>query len=166
MKLLDNSLCEEMHAKAVVSPRKRVHHNLHSDLDDPVQRLAVVMEPGTYIRPHRHTRPEKWELFVALRGAATVFIFADDGRVLKRQEIGAAGPCQAIEIPAKAWHTLVINEPATFLLEVKPGPYAPLPESDFASWAPSEGVPEAGVLESWLHGAKVGAQAAEYNGGK
>jgi len=54
IKQIDNKLLDDLTAKAVTSPRKRAHHNLHDALEDPVQRLCVSIEPGTYIRPHRH----------------------------------------------------------------------------------------------------------------
>jgi hypothetical protein len=39
--------------EARLSPRQRMNHNFHAELSDPIQRLAIAMEPGTYIRPHR-----------------------------------------------------------------------------------------------------------------
>lgn len=39
---------------------------------------------------------------------------------------------------------------ATALFEVKPGPYRPLAEDDFAPWAPRDGAPEAfELLRRW-----------------
>ena len=52
--------------QAQQSPRQRANCNLHPQLDDPIQRLAIAMEPGTYVRPHRH--PHTWELLYPLRG--------------------------------------------------------------------------------------------------
>ncbi len=52
------------------SPRLRAHRNFHPELTDPVQRLAIAMEPGTYIRPHRH--PHTFELLLALSGRFVV----------------------------------------------------------------------------------------------
>ena len=54
MKKLSEDLFQELVQKALSSPRKRTHYNLHDDLGDPVQRLCVAMEPGSYVRPHRH----------------------------------------------------------------------------------------------------------------
>ncbi len=34
-----------------------MNHNLHQELADPIQRLAIAMEPGTYIRPIATCRP-------------------------------------------------------------------------------------------------------------
>src|SRR3989338_3365435 len=95
------SLCDE----AVAAPRLRKNLNLHSELDGPVQRLLNAFEPGTYLRPHRHAAPPKWELFVVLTGRAAVLTFTDDGRVLERVDLDANGGTRLVEIPDGAWHT-------------------------------------------------------------
>ena len=35
--------------EAQFSERQRQNVNLHKELSDPIQRLAIAMEPGTYI---------------------------------------------------------------------------------------------------------------------
>ncbi|HIC0138358.1 TPA: WbuC family cupin fold metalloprotein, partial [Enterobacter hormaechei] len=54
MKQLTFNDLRKQSAQAANSPRLRAHHNFHPELSDPVQRLAIAMEPGTYVRPHRH----------------------------------------------------------------------------------------------------------------
>ena len=75
MKLITEQLLDETTARAKVNPRLRMNYNFHEDLDDPVNRLLNAMEPGTYLRPHRHLNPDKDEVFLLLRGKAAVFIF-------------------------------------------------------------------------------------------
>lgn len=144
-------------AAARGAPRLRHNLNLHPELADPVQRLLNAFEPGTYVRPHRHAASGKWELFAWLAGRAVVLGFSDDGVVTERVEIDAATPLA--EIPAGCWHTLAALEPGTVLLEVKPGPYAPLVPEGFAPWAPVDGTPQAAALEQWFRQARVGARA-------
>ena len=45
-----------------------MNYNFHERLDDPVNRLLNALEPGTYLRPHRHLNPKKDEIFLLLRG--------------------------------------------------------------------------------------------------
>ncbi len=137
--------------------RLRRNLNLHPELSDPVQRLVNAFEPGTYVRPHRHAVPGKWELFAWLAGRAVLLGFNDDGMVTERVEIDATTPLA--EIPAGCWHTLAALEPGTVLLEVKQGPYAPLAPEAFAAWAPADGTPQAAALERWFHHARVGERA-------
>jgi cupin fold WbuC family metalloprotein len=166
MKSIDTALYEGMRAEAQKTVRRRVHHCLHESPDDPVQRLVVEMEPGTYIRPHRHKKQGKWELFLCLAGSGSVLLFDDAGLLTEKVAIGAGGPRYGVEIPAGVWHTLIIEEPGTLLVEIKPGPFAPLPEEDFAPWAPAEGEAVAAGFEAALHGLSVGKAGTSYNSGK
>jgi cupin fold WbuC family metalloprotein len=138
------------------APRKRKNLNLHPTLADPVQRLLNAFEPGTYVRPHRHESPGKWEFFAILQGRALALAFDADGIVQERHELAPAGAAPVIEIAAGTWHTLAALESGTLLLEVKPGPYTPAGPQDFAPWAPPEGTAAAAVLERWFHAARVG----------
>ena len=141
------------------APRMRKNLNLHPTLADPVQRLLNAFEPGTYVRPHRHSDPGKWEFFAILHGRALVLAFDAAGIVQERHELAPAGAVQVIGIAAGTWHTLAALESGTLLLELKPGPYAPTGQQDFASWAPPEGTSGAVTLERWFHVARVGDRA-------
>ena len=119
--------------------RRRQNLNLHDDYDDPCQRLFNAVEPGSYIRPHRHADPPRPECFLAVRGRFMLLLFDDEGQVTSRQAVAPAGPVVAAEVPAGTWHSLVALEPGSVFFEVKPGPYLPLTDKDFAPWAPAEG---------------------------
>ncbi len=161
MKRIDEKVLQELQKKAADSPRKRTNLNLHQTLEDPVQRFLNAIEPGSYVRPHRHNTPLRWELFIALSGGAVVLIFDQEGEVIERTEIAAGGPTQAVEIPAGTWHTIAALRPGTVLIEFKQGSYAPLSEMDFASWAPCEGEAGCDELERWFHHAQAGSSFGE-----
>ena len=74
-------LITETSTRAYSSPRLRMNHNFHTDIADPMQRLLNAMEPGTYIRPHRHTQPAKTELIILLQGRVLMLEFDDHGQV-------------------------------------------------------------------------------------
>jgi cupin fold WbuC family metalloprotein len=161
LKLVSTGLLAELAQQAAASPRRRANFNLHPELADPVQRFLNAMEPGTYVRPHRHVTPEpKWELFVALQGAVAVLCFDDAGTVAERVEIDAAGPIRAIEVSPGTWHSLVVLQPCSVLFEFKPGPYAAVSDKDFAPWAPAEGAPGAPAMQQRLARAAVGEHCA------
>lgn len=159
MKRIAADALAALRAEAAASPRLRKNLNLHETLDDPIQRLCNAFEPGTYLRPHRHSAPGTWELFIVLTGRAAMLTFDDAGGVTARAELQAGGPVVAVEVPAGAWHSLVSLAPGTVLFEVKRGPYRPTGENDFASWAPKEGAPEAGAFVAWMTHADVGSRA-------
>lgn len=147
MKRIDSDLMAELTQAAAAGARLRQHRNFHASLDDPCQRLVVAMMPGSYIPPHRHLSTPKDELFVMLQGEAAVVIFSETGDVETVTKIGSGSRTVGAEIPAGAWHTVIALKESVFL-EVKAGPYAPLPNEDRAAWAPLEGDAEAaGYLE-------------------
>lgn len=156
LKFIDRTLVARLHADAVESPRRRTHYNLHATLDAPIHRMCMAMEPGTYVRPHRH--PDKWELLVILTGDMLVLTFDEHGTVLTRTRLAASGATYGMETPAGTWHAVATLAPATVVLECKPGPYLRPPEQDFAHWAPPEGDARAPEFERWYRTAKVGAR--------
>ena len=84
MKIINEQLLDETQAKALQSPRLRMNYNFHEKLDDPINRLLNAMEPGTYLRPHRHLNPAKDEIFLLLRGKVAVFLFDEEGNITEK----------------------------------------------------------------------------------
>ena len=83
-------------------------------------------------------------------------LFADNGTVTEKIVISAKGPNYAIEIPGNTWHTLMSLQSHSVLFEVKKGPYIPVSDKHFASWAPQENSPTVVPFIDWLSQAKVG----------
>lgn len=141
MKSLTPALLDTLSDAARGSPRHRSHHNLHPSLDAPIQRLAIAMEPDTYVRPHRH--PQAWELLIPLRGCFLFTAFDEHGDVRSRHVLGGSGGLAAFEFEAGTWHTVTALEPNSVVFEVKEGPYVPVPASDLAVWSAPEGTAQA-----------------------
>ena len=141
--------------KARTSDRRRAHLNQHATLEDPIQRLYIALEPETYVRPHRHTDPGKWESFILLQGHLSLLTFDDQGRVLERVELTPESTRTA-EFPPGTWHTLVCQRSPTVIMEIKPGPFTPTGEKDFAPWAPAENSEGVEAMRSWLQTAAPG----------
>lgn len=156
MKRFDQSLLDTLAARAASTVRRRANHNVHPTLDAPVQRFFNALEPGTYIRPHRHRTPPRWEFFMVLRGHLALLTFDADGQVLVREELCAAGPVFGAELPVDTWHTLVALQPS-ILFELKEGPYHALSDKDFAAWAPAEGDADCAAFVAWYSSALPGA---------
>lgn len=142
IKVIDRKLLVETSKKAVASPRRRMNHNFH-ELSDPVQRMLNAIEPGSYIRPHRHLDPDKMEMFIVLKGRGAVITFDDDGLLLECFKLEAGGETLGVEVAPGVWHTVVSSEVGTVFLEIKDGPYLPSTDKDFAEWAPFPDTPEA-----------------------
>lgn len=163
-KLYSAAALDALSAEAARSARLRKNLNVHPVLADPVQRLFNAMAPGTYARPHRHARDDGWELMVVVRGAFAVLFFDGEGRALHRVELRAEGGDCAVEIPAYAWHCAVSLAPGTIMFEVKPGPYSPITDKDFAAWAPPEGDARAPAWVRWFETAQPGDRAPGSSG--
>jgi cupin fold WbuC family metalloprotein len=137
MKIIDELLLNETTEKAKQSPRLRMNYNFHEHMDEPVHRLINAMEPGTYLRPHRHLNPDKDESFLILRGRVAIFIFDDQGRITEQFILDARSGVYGAEIKAGVWHGLIVLETGSVLYEVKGGPYVPVSAENFAPWSPA-----------------------------
>jgi len=137
----------DLTAQAQGNLRKRQHRNIHQSYADPCQRLFNAIEPGSYIRPHRHAADPRDELLIAVRGSMALLTFDDQGKVTGVVRFGAdrkgEGLTVGAEVPANTWHTVIALELGCILLEVKAGPFNPNQPKDAAPWAPDEGGPDA-----------------------
>lgn len=136
MKIINEQLLDETTARAKQSTRLRMNYNFHEELDDPVNRLLNAMEPGTYIRPHRHLNPNKDEIFLLLRGKAMLFLFDEEGYITEKLLLDPKVGSYGAEIKPGIWHCLLVLESGTVVYEVKPGPFAPLHPENMAPWSP------------------------------
>lgn len=140
---------KELVVTAQDSERLRTNLNIHESGDAAVQRLFLVFEPGTYIRPHRHPQAHKWELLVILEGELDLLIFDDAGDVIDKIQMSSATN-RAVELSPNTWHSYISKQPGTLALEVKQGGYLPTPEQDFLPTSPAEQTDEAAAYLQWM----------------
>lgn len=155
VKLISGALFETVAALASSSPRLRMNHNFHSSPADNPHRFLNVLLRGTYIRPHRHLAPPKSESFLVLEGIADVILFDDHGAITARYRLGAESPeghLWGVDLPPGVWHTVVPRTTRVVCFEVKPGPWIPATDKEFASWAPAENDPDAAAYCKSLPG--------------
>jgi cupin fold WbuC family metalloprotein len=142
VQLISSPMFDNIAAVAEASPRLRMNYNFHSGPEDNPHRFLNVLVQGTYIRPHRHLAPPKSESFLVLEGIAEVILFDDNGTVTARHQLGGQSVEQrvwGIDIPPGLWHTIVARTARVVCYEVKPGPWIPGTDKEFAPWAPAEG---------------------------
>ena len=116
-----------------------------------MQRFLNVLQPGTYVRPHRHRRNGSgtgFECFLVLQGAIGLLLFNDEGEIKQQLHLSAKGPTHGIEIAEDQFHTLVALEADSVIFELKQGPYRPIQDKDFLDGFPHEGTTEARRQES------------------
>lgn len=153
LQLITDDLIQATLAAARRSPRRRMNHNFHSGPQDNPHRFLNVLLEHTYVAPHRHLDPPKAESFLVLEGEIALFCFDDHGSVLSRHLLGPGAAARGIDLAAGIWHTLTAITPYAVCYEVKPGPWDPATDKEFAPWAPREGEPGA---EEYLRGLLAG----------
>jgi|GEM_PF-50956 len=146
--LIDRALVERKAFDAKRSDRGREIHIFHEGDPDPLQRMLNAIQPGSYVRPHRHLNPPKAESIILLQGMLAYVSFSDDG--LPEEGglvlIDSARGVYGCDIRPGIWHTIFALAPDTVLFEVKPGPYDPSVDKEFAPWSPAEYSEEAAAF--------------------
>jgi cupin fold WbuC family metalloprotein len=156
LRIFDHKFFDTLSAEAKSKPRLRQHKNVHVSHREPCQRLFNAIEPGSYIRPHRHASDPKEELLIAIRGNMALVTFDDLGDVKDvvklANENEGTDVCHVVEVSPREWHTVIAFQPNCVLLEVKAGPFNPGSPKDLAPWAPDESSPEAAEYLKTLTG--------------
>lgn len=125
--ILDDTLLDDLEAKAKQSPRLRMNLNLHDSLDSKAQRLLNALLPGTVIPIHRHRHTA--ETYAILRGRMFVVFYDSMGGAVERILLDSGSGHYGVHIPKGQWHAVEVIEPSV-ILEVKDGPYMPLQPED------------------------------------
>lgn len=146
MQFFGADFLKEISVNSHQSGRLRQHFNVHTSYEDNCQKLFNAIQPGSYIRPHRHLIDPKNELLVAIKGLMTLIVFDDLGQIKKKIFLGSEkykdADAVAVELTPDLWHTVVALEKDCVLLEIKPGPFDPSRPKELAPWAPEEGSAE------------------------
>ncbi len=153
---IEESLLDKTAAEAISNPRKRKNYNFHPDYEAPLQRLLNAIEPGSYIRPHLHSDPDKNEIFIVLRGRFLVVEFDRAGNIRESMLLDVSKGQFGAEIPPSTYHMLISLETGSVAYEFKEGPFIPSNAKSFAPWAPPEGSEAAqeyldNILEQCAH---------------
>ena len=125
MRTFDQTLLDRLSAEAADNPRLRKNLNIHPSDESCCHRLFNAIEPGSYIRPHRHLDKSKDETFVIIRGRLGVILFDDSGNIVE-QVVLAPDATIALDIPHSVFHTAVCLAPGPSFSKAKAGPYRPL----------------------------------------
>jgi len=133
------------------SARRRIILPLHKAPADRLHRMLNAVQPGSYVRPHRHQRAGKAEAIVVLRGAIHFVAFREDGSLDRHFTLAAGSPDVGVDIEPAVYHTFFALQADTVVFEVKPGPYDAALDKEFAPWAPEEGSPAAADYLAGLH---------------
>ena len=125
---ITQALLDELTAKAKASPRLRMNYDLRNSAEDGSQRMLNAIEPGCPLPIHRHRHSS--ETVVCLRGRLQEVFYNEAVEETEVVELAPNGPVVALNIPIGQWHTVLVLESGTVILECKDGKYEPLGEGD------------------------------------
>ena len=121
---IDKLFIERLFEQAKDSPRLRMNYDLRTSSADTSQRMLNALLPGTEVPIHRHESTS--ETVVCLSGRLEEMIYKkkEDGtfQEVSRHLLCPAEGCYGIQIPAGAWHTILVLEPSV-IFEAKDGAY-------------------------------------------
>ena len=125
-------------AKGTTNARKRARLCAHPGPDDKLHEMLIVLDRGTYIRPHRHG--SKAESFHMVEGELDVVIFHDDGAVREVVRMGpySSGKAFYYRVMEPCYHSVLIRTPFALFHETTNRPFNRT-DTEFAPWSPAEG---------------------------
>ncbi len=121
------------------SPRGRIIYPFHKSHNDNLHRMLNVIQPYSYVQPHRHSNPPKAETIIVLEGSLAYIAFSEEGKIEETTKLSNQSNMIGIDAEPDIYHTFFALEQDTVVFEIKPGPYERSSDKDFASWAPVEG---------------------------
>lgn len=140
VQLINSDLLTELHEKSRGNERLRINFDLRTTTEDTSQRMLNVMEPGTHVPIHRHTKTS--ETIVCIEGCLDWVFYEElpsvdtggplhDGEMAvdetQFKEVARFRVCPrdglfGIQVPKMAWHSVIVHESST-ILETKDGKY-------------------------------------------
>lgn len=124
--IINQSILDELTAKAKESPRLRCNMDLRNSPEDKSQRMLNALEPGTEMPIHRHRNSS--ETCVCVRGHFVEYFYDENGNLTDTIDMIPGGTILNIE--RGQWHSLKCLESGTVLLEAKDGEWEPIGEED------------------------------------
>jgi cupin fold WbuC family metalloprotein len=127
-------------AKGTTNARRRARLCAHPDPDDALHEMLIVLDRGTYVRPHRHAG--KSESFHVIEGELDVVLFTANGVVCDVVRMGPYGSGRAFyyRLMEPCYHTVLVGTPHALFHETTNGPFR-RDDTEFAPWSPAEDEP-------------------------
>ena len=84
--LLETMDLDELKRLALLNPRQSIRLCSHKSQNDNLHEMFIIHTKDCYVRPHKHLG--KVESMSILEGEVDVILFHDNGRIMKRFEMG------------------------------------------------------------------------------
>lgn len=128
---------EVLRAAVGATQKRRARINAHPDSSDALHEMMIAIEPGSYIRPHKH--PAKSESFHIIEGEVDIIVLDDTGDIRRIVSLGDkdSGKAFYYRMSQPFFHTLIIRSPLLIMHEITNGPFRP-EGTVFADFAPPD----------------------------
>lgn len=117
---INQTLLDDLFAKAEEFDRKRMNCDLRTSPSDNSQRMLNALLPGTIVPIHRH--PLSNENVLLICGKLVEVIYDAKGNETERIHLDPTVGNFGCVVPAGAWHTVEVLEPSV-IYEAKDGKY-------------------------------------------
>ncbi len=136
--VVDRAALRDLSGRLPRAPRGRVRLCTHRSSDELLHEMLIVLQGGSYIRPHKHRG--KAESFHLIEGRVDIVFFDDEGAITNVLDMAAYGSGQPFyyRIGESVYHTLMVRSDTLVYHEVTTGPFR-REDTLFAPWAPEEG---------------------------
>lgn len=131
----DQTAIDRLKRAAQASPLRRARLCAHPAADAVQHDMLIVSHRDTYVAPHRHL--DKSETLLVIEGSAKVLLFDESGQPTRAFTMApaATGKPFFYRMPARAFHSLLIESEFLVFVESTKGPFR-REDSENAPWAP------------------------------
>ncbi len=135
--LVRNDDIVKIKLEAGESELKRARLCCHRGNEDKIHEMLIVLNNGTYIRPHKHLN--KSESLHVIEGLADLVLFDENGDVTDSVSLGnySSGSVFYYKIDKPIFHTQIVRSPLFVFHEVTNGPFNK-DDTVYAPWSPDE----------------------------
>ncbi len=127
---------EFLKLEAEKAQTKRARFCAHTAPDDKIHDMLIVLDKDTYVRPHRHFKPESGHV---IEGTADLVFFDEKGNVTNIVQLGNAssGKDFFYRVNSPEYHTQIVTSKQFVFHESTTGPFIK-EQTEYASWAPTD----------------------------
>lgn len=136
VKIIEQANINETIKKAKEYSKKRLPILLNRSFSEIPQRFVNCLTLSTYVRPHKHTATDGWELISWIDGIINVIFFDEKGEITQTIKMSSSD-VKVIEIPPNVYHTLNTPDYGVYL-EIRNCAYDPESDRTYASWSSVE----------------------------
>src|SRR3989338_10732596 len=134
---INDQFVDYLEVLAINPTLQRIRLCTHTNDQEILQEMIIVLKKEGYIRPHKHLK--KSESFHIIKCMLDVVIFKDEGEILEVIHMGDyhSGKSFYYRLSGPYFHTLILRTEYVVLHEATSGPFCK-DETVYAMWSPAQ----------------------------